>query len=140
MPQLRRVKWSKDAEGDFKRWFQRQLNNTTGDRQALERSWKDRIVQWRAKVSDVEVDFPFTGASNLELPLTAMHADPVYADFMQTLHVSPDFFHVSPKRSDRVDHANAVRKLLTRLDNDYLHMRDVNRVAILYNVVLGTGI
>lgn len=140
MPQVQRVKWASGQRGDFTRWFQRTLENTIGDRQALERTWKDHIVRWRAKVSDVEVDFPFPGASNLELPLTAMHADPVYADFMQTLHAGREFWHVQPKRADRVDHANAIRELLARLDQDYLHMRDINRVAFLYNVVLGTGI
>jgi hypothetical protein len=121
--------------------MQRELLNSRGMRGELETKWRDQISQWRAKMPEGEKDFPWPGASNLEFPLTAIHSDPVYSDFMATFHASGDeFWHSAPRRPDRIAHANSLREGLARINRDFLRMRQVNKVAFLYDVILGTAI
>jgi hypothetical protein len=140
MPLLQKVKWGKGRKDNFRLWFHQELHGVIGDRITLENRWNGWIEQWRAKLPQGQKDFPWTGASNLTFPLTAMHAGPVYADMMQTFHAS-DFWHVSPYyRPERTDHANALREFLAILDRDFLKMRTTNAKAFLDDILLGTAI
>ena len=140
MPRLSRIKWSSGRKDEFARWIQRELQNTISDRSSLEDDWTSRIEQWRAKLPTEEKDFPWPGASNIVYPLTAIHVDPVYSDFMAIFHASNDFYHAVPERPDRVATANTIREGLSRINRDFLKMRQVNKVGFLYNVILGTAI
>jgi len=141
MPQVQSVQWSKGRQAEFKRWFHQQLWNTKGDQAELVEDWKGYIEQWRSKLPSGIKEFPWPGASNLRFPLTAIHSDPVYADLMQSFHGAPQFWHVSPIHApELVPHANALREGLQVIDRDFLHLRDVNSKAFLYNTILGTGI
>jgi hypothetical protein len=141
MPQVQSVSFSRGREAEFKRWFYQQLWNTKGDQAQLVTTWRNSIEQWRSKMPDGIKEFPWTGASNLEFPLTAMHSDPVYADLMQSFHGQPQFWHVSPIHAPQlVDSANALREALQVIDRDFLKLRDVNSKAFLYNIILGTAI
>ncbi len=122
------------------RWLQREITQTRADRAPLTSAWSDWIAQWRAKLPQEEVDFPWPGAANVELPLTAMHSDPVYSDFLQSIHGIEDLWHVRARTPDFVDVAEPLIRLLTRLDQDFLHMRMVDARAFLDLVVLGTAI
>jgi hypothetical protein len=138
MPLLSEVQWAPGRMDEFSSWMTKELTNAQGDRAGLERDWADYIVQWRAKMPNGVKDFPWPGASNLEFPLTAMHADPIYADLLQTTWQPADPFHVKSRRPDRNAHANALRQLLTRLNEDFLDLRNVSMRAFLDLVVLGT--
>lgn len=111
-----------------------------GDRAALESKWSDEIVQWRAALPKTEKDFPWPGASNLVFPLTAMHSDPVYADFMQTLHAAPEYWGVSALRGDRAHHVMPFQEFLRGVERSFIRMRQVNGRALLDNNILGTSI
>ena len=82
----------------------------------------------------------WSGNSNVEFPLTAIHSDPVYADAMQTLHTPEEYWSTQSLRPDRVPHANAVREALKAVEKRYIKMKRVNRVALLYNTILGTAV
>ena len=139
MPTLETVRWTPARRTLFNKWFHSELRNTQGDRAEKETSWQDHIKQWRARLPEGVKDFPWEGASNLIFPITAMHADPVYADMMQTFHAG-EFWNVVANRGDRVAHANSMREALAAVDRDFLQMRRVNSRNFLYNVVLGNGI
>ena len=134
--------WSPGREQMFRTWFHAQVINAVGDHSELTNKWVDQIEQWRAPMPQGQKDFPWPGASNLEFPLTSIHFDPIYADFMQTFHGSGvDFWHVSPIFGPQdVDKANALRESLKILDRDFLRMRDINAKQFLYTILLGTGI
>lgn len=135
------VKWNKRIKREFPAWFHHQMSNALSDMQPLVQNWKSYFVQWRAKLPEGEKDFPWPGASNLEFPLTSMHADPIFADTVQSFHAHRHFWHVDPiHRGDRVPAANSLREALYVLDRDFLKMRQVNNKAFLYNTLLGTGI
>ncbi len=140
MALLSPIEWGPGRKQAFLEWIQLELSNTIGDRADLEREWENRILQWRAKLTEDELDFPYPGASNYELPLTAIHSDPVYADMMQSLHAPEDYWSATAKRQDRVDFASALRRGMTALDTRFLKMRRVNSKALLDNIVLGTAV
>ncbi len=139
MPLFSEVEWGSDRKEAFIHWIRRELYQTEGDRENLENSWENYLLQWRAKVTDEELDYPYPGASNLELPLTDMHATPVLADFLQSFHASGDYWSPVAKRPDRVDFASPLREGLTALERRWLQMRQVNTPAFLESGILGTA-
>lgn len=140
MALLSEVEWGPGRKDAFISWIHHELHNTLADRADLEREWENSLLQWRAKLTQEELDFPYPGASNYEMPLTAMHTDPVYADMMQSLHAPRDYWSPSARRADRTDHASALRRGMTALDTKYLKMKRVNGKAFLDQIILGTGI
>lgn len=134
--------WAAGREDSFKTWFHNQIWHSEADHSELTQKWVDQIEQWRAPMPQGQKEFPWPGASNLEFPLTSIHFDPIYADFMQTFHGSGvDFWHVSPIFGPQdVDKANALREALKILDRDFIRMRDVNAKQFIYTIILGTGI
>jgi hypothetical protein len=135
------VKWGKDRKEAFRSWFRHELQQTIGDRGALETKWRNHIIQWRARIlGDGTGDVPFVGASDIELPLTAIHADPVVADFMQTLHVPPQFWSVVGKRPDTVDVAKPLQEFLSAVERNYIQMRLVNERILMDMILLGTAV
>lgn len=140
MPILEQAKFSAGRKDAFRFWLAQELTNTLADRAPLIKKWQDAILQWRAAQPKTEKDFPWVGASNIEFPLTAMHADPVYADFMQTLHAPQEYWNVIARRPDRVAHANPMTEGLKAVERTFLHMRSVNGRAFFDNNLLGTAI
>ena len=138
---IQKVEWKRGAKDEFREWLYHEMHNTFGDRSSLEQKWQDNLVQWRARVIGSGVaDVPFSGASDLEMPLTAMHVDPVYADFMQTIHLPQDFWSFVGKRPDTVDVAKPLQEFMSRVERNYLGMRKVNTKAFLDLVIHGTCI
>ena len=139
MPLLSAVEFAPGRREEFLHWIQHELQMTLGDRADLEREWENRILAWRAKVTDTELDFPYPGASNLELPLTAIHSDPVYADLMQSVHTPEDYWSPTARRKDTVDLTAPLRRAMTQLERQFLKMRRVNGKAFLDDVIQGTA-
>lgn len=133
------VEWGKGRKEAFLEYVQHELRNTIGDRAALEKAWENAIIQWRAKLPEGELDFPYPGAANYEMPLTAMHSDPVYADMLQSFAAPSDYWSVVAKRHDRVDATSALRRGMTTLEQRFVKMRRVNGKAFLDNVILGSA-
>ena len=137
----RQVAWGKGRKEAFKSWFHEQLHNTIGDRASLESQWADNLVQWRARVVGTgTADVPFVGASDIELPLTSMHSDPIYSDFMQTLHLPKNFWTITALRPDAVDVAKPLEEFFKVVESKDIHMRRVNERVLMDVVVHGTGI
>ena len=140
MPLFSQVEFASGRKEAFVEWIRKEIFQTQGDREDLERTWENRILAWRAKMTDTELDYPYPGASNLELPLIAMHSDPVLADFLQSFHAARDYWTPEAKRPDRVDDAGALRRGMTAIEDRFLKMRSVNTRAFLDNIILGTAI
>lgn len=140
MPILESVEWGRGRKEAFIPYFHQSLHNTLGDRAPLERKWQRLIVQWRANKPQDEVEFPWPGAANEELPLTDMHVTPIYSDQLQTFHAPEDYWSVESLRPERVPNVNPLREGLTALEKRFLKMRQVNSRAFLDLDVLGTSI
>jgi len=140
MPQFSAVEFGDGRKEDFLDWIRQELWQTIGDRQDLNLTWENYILQWRAKLPEFELDFPYVGASNLELPLTAMRTDPVYADMTQSFSAPADYWTPQAKREDRIDSVTAFREGLTALEKRFLKMKRVNEKAFIDNIILGTSV
>jgi hypothetical protein len=140
LPRVTSLKWGPNRLSQFRDWITHEIACTQGDRAALERKWADQLIQWRAALPRGEKDFPWPGASNIELPLTAIHSDPVYANIMQTLHAPEEYWGFQPKRPDRTEHSNPLREFTAAVERNFIEMRKVNRTALLDMVVHGTAI
>ena len=140
MPVLQPISWNSRRKDEFRNFLQFELSNTIGDRAELERKWENWIIQHRAALPGGTKDFPYVGASDIEVPLTDIHYQPVYADFMQTLHAPEDYWTVTARRADRVDHANAVRRGLTAVEKHFIKMRRVNMRRFIDQILLGTAV
>lgn len=136
---IRRVQWNPAKKKQFEDWIGQEIHYALGNRGELEDKWAQDIVQWRARVvGDGVTDVPFVGASDLEMPLTAIHTDPVYADFMQTLHLPQDFWSVVGKRPDTVDVAKPLQQYLSLVERNFIQMRKVNKRSFLDMIIHGT--
>ncbi len=141
MPQYREIVWGKGRLDQFKSWIDHELTNCLGDRGSLESKWRGQVIQWKARViGDGTADVPFVGASDIEMPLAAIHADPVYADFLQNLHAPKDFWSVSPLRPTGVEQSKKLQEFLSLVEQRDIKMRRVNKRALLDMVVHGTCI
>ena len=138
---IKRVQWNPAKRRDFEDWIGQEIHYAVGNRGDLESKWSQDIVQWRARVvGDGVGDVPFVGASDLEMPLTAIHTDPVYADFMQTLHMPQDFWSIVGKRPDTVDVAKPLQQYLSLVERNFIQMRKVNKRSFLDMIIHGTCI
>lgn len=141
MPILEPLKWKNtDTKVAFRHWLHEQISQTCADRSALERKWSDEILQWDAAVPSGTADWPWPGAPDVEMPLTAIHSDPVFADMFQTLSAAADYWTPQARRPDRVAHVNAVREGMTALERRYLKMKRVNRRALMDQIIHGTAV
>ena len=141
MPSLEPLKFkNKEARAEFALWLSDQLAQTVADRSELDRKWANAILQWHATQPTGTASFPWEGAPDLEMPLTAIHSDPVYADLFQTLSAAADYWTPQARRPDRVAHVNAVREAMTALDRRHLKMKRVNARALMDQVILGTAV
>ena len=140
MPPLQPIKFKSGQKDAFVSWLTDELLNTTADRGALDRKWANAIVQWNAEIPKGTSEWPWPGAPDVEMPLTAIHSDPVYADLSQTLAAPADYWTPQARRPDRTQHVNAVREGLTALNRRYLKMKRVNARALMDQVILGTTV
>lgn len=134
------VKWNGRKKREFIDWFQNQLMNTLSDRAKLDFKWDKLIEQYRTDNRSIISDVPFVGASSIHYPLTAVHFEPVYADFMQTMHIPADFWTVMPLRPDTVDTAKPLQSFVSVIEKNYVKMREVNARAFIDLIILGTAI
>ncbi|MDX1486699.1 MAG: hypothetical protein R3268_00760 [Acidiferrobacterales bacterium] len=136
-----KVNWDKQAKQTFKDWLHAEIANTEGNRGDLEAKWIDDIEQWRSRVRGGGVgEVPFVGASDLEFPLTAIHYDPVYSDFMTTLHAADTFWSIEGKRPETIDIAKPVQQFLALVERNFLKMRRVNKKVFTDIIIHGTGV
>ncbi len=135
------VKWpNAEAENGLKGYLHYELQMALQARQPLERQWRAWLEQYRAPAKQGLKDFPFLGAANWELPITATDVDQFYAKFMQSIHASPDLWNVQPMNEKWQDAAKPIQDFLSVLDKSVLKMYRVNKRAIMEMVKLGTAI
>lgn len=134
------VAWGTNREADFISWIDYELLQAQQARIGLDRQHRDWLSQYRTSAKQAAKSFPYEGAFNYELPLTAIDVDILYARFMQTIHAPENLWSVTPMNERWVAAAKPLQDFLTILDQRVLHMYDVNTRVFLECVKLGTGI
>jgi len=135
------VRWpTAERENELKAYLHYEITQALSARRPLERQWRQWLEQYRAPAKQAVKDFPYLGASNVVLPITATDADQFYAKFMQSIHASPDLWIVQAMNERWVDAAKPLQDFLSALDRSVLKMYRVNKRAIMEMVKLGTAI
>lgn len=136
MPQ--NVAWGPRRKQAFLDYITLSLDRTLGDRSAIEKRWRKWLEQYRAPAEQPTKRFPFEGASNRVLPVTAMNADPLIARFLTTLHAPANLWSLQPLNERWVDAAKPLQDFLQWADRRWLNMYEANARAVQEFVLLGT--
>lgn len=136
----KRIQWAPGKEELFKDWLDYEIPAALSARQSLENKWRLWLEQYRAPAVQATKHFPFEGASNYVLPITAIDVDQLFAKFIQTIHGPSNLWTIEALNPDWTDAAKPIQDYLQWLDNTLLHMEDVDKRAILEMTKLGTCI
>jgi hypothetical protein len=134
----KRIKWGPGREEAFLSWIIPEISAAESARAALDRKWLKWLEQYRAPASQPLKHFPFEGASNYVMPVTAIDVDQLYAKFVQTIHAPANLWTIEALNPNWSDAAKPIQDFLQWLDHAILRMEDVNKQALLELVKLGT--
>ena len=134
------IKWGLKREGKFVEYLDAELRDGISARDPLLQQWLRWLAQYAAPAEQSQKNFPYEGAANYVLPLTATDVDQLFAKFVQTIHAPEDLWTITPMNERWVDTAKPLQDMLTWLDRNILKMFNVNKRVILEMTKLGTGI
>jgi hypothetical protein len=134
------IRWGKGRQDQCLQWLDVELTAAQSARQTLEARWRDWLEQYRAPAIQPTKDFPFAGAANYVLPITATDVDQLYAKEMQTIFAPDNLWTLQALNEGWVDAAKPLQDGMTWLDRNALHMWDVCKRVKLEKFKLGTGI
>jgi len=134
------VRWPAGGEQALLTYLHYEITQALAARQPLERQWRAWLEQYRAPAKQQVKEWPFLGAANYVLPITATDVDQYYAKFMQSIHASPDVWSLQPMNERWVNAAKPMQDFLSALDRSVLKMYRVNKRAVMEMVKLGTAV
>jgi hypothetical protein len=134
------IRWGPGRKDAFIAWMDAELDDAIRARDPLLKTWIRWLDQYRAPANQGTVSFPFEGAANFVLPVTATSVDIMFAKFMQTIHAPENLWTLQPLNERWVKASKPLQDYLTWLDRNVLHMWDLNQRVILECVKLGTAI
>jgi hypothetical protein len=136
----RRIKWGSGREAAFLDWIVPEITQAETARASLERRWRDWLEQYRAPANQPLKSFPWEGAANYVMPVTAIDVDQLYAKFIQTIHAPANLWTIEALNPGWTDAAKPIQDFMQWLDGAILKMEDVNKRALLEMVKFGTCI
>ena len=136
MPQA--VVFGEGREESFRLWLTWEIQQALGNRSGLEQQWVEWLAEYRAPTDNLTKSFPWEGASNRTIPVTALNTDPLLAKFLTTLHAPANLWTIQPLNERWVNVAKPLQDFLQFLDETTLHMFSTNYRALLEFVKLGT--
>jgi len=134
------IAWGPKRKGQFIDYLSSELIDAIAARDPLLQQWLRWLSQYTAPANQGEKNFPYQGAANFTLPLTATDVDQLFAKFVQTVHAPEDLWTITPMNERWVETAKPLQDLLTWLDRNLLKMFNVNQRVILEMTKLGTAI
>ena len=138
MPQA--VAFGEGRDEAFRLFATWELQQALGNRSGLEQQWVAHLGQYRAPVDSSIKSFPWEGASNRTLPLSAMNANPLIAKFLTTLHAPANLWTLQALNENWVNVVKPLQDYLEFLDVTVLKMFQTNYRALLEFIKLGTCI
>jgi hypothetical protein len=136
----KRIKWGPGRQEAFLDWIIPEIQAAESARASLDRKWERWLEQYRAPATQATRQFPFPGAANYVMPVTAIDVDQLFAKFMQTIHAPANIWTIEAMNPDWTDVAKPAQDYLQWLDHALLHMEEVDQRALLELVKLGTCI
>lgn len=134
------VTWGQGRKELFTEYVCTDMNRALMDRSALESKWANWLDQYRAPTTTQVKSFPWVGASNITLPVTAMNADPLIARFVTIVMTPPNIWTLAPLNERWVNAAKPLQDYMQYLSRGTLNMYDVLYRSIIEFVKLGTCI
>lgn len=134
------IAWGPKREAKFIEYIGAELHDGIAARDPLLQQWLRWLEMYAAPATQGQKNFPYEGAANYVLPLTATDVDQLFAKFVQTIHAPEDLWTISPMNERWVDAAKPLQDMLTWLDRNLLHMYNVNTRVMLEMTKLGTAI
>lgn len=134
------IRWGAGRQDAFVQWLDYELQDAIRARAPLLTTWLKWLEQYRAPAIQATKSFPYEGAANFVLPVTATDVDQLYASFMQSLHAPENLWTLQPLNERWVQAAKPLQDYLTWLDRNLLKMWNVNKRVVLECTKLGTGI
>lgn len=104
------IQLSEDEEKQVGGYFFEEIRKALASRIELERRW-ERAYRLYEGIRPRK-DFPWRGASNINIPLVAIHASAIHARFMTSLFTPEPFWRVKSKNPDYQDFATAATEYL----------------------------
>ena len=125
-------------EESLRLWSTWELQQAIGNRSGLEQLWVNWLAEYRPPVDNATKEFPWVGASNRVIPLSALNTDPLLAKFLTTLTAPPNLWTIQPLNDRWVNVAKPLQDFLQFLDETQLHLFPTLYRGLLEFVKLGT--
>lgn len=135
-----KIVWGNGRLDAFVQWIDYELQDAQRARDPLLKVWLKWLDQYRAPANQGVRHFPYEGAANFVLPVTATDVDQLYASFMQSLHAPENLWTLEPLNERWVKANKPLQDYLTWIDRNLLKMWNVNKRVVLETTKLGTGI
>lgn len=116
------------------------LRRTMADRNELENDWVRYETLYRARPSDEVKDFPFDGASNLEMPVVATDVDTLFARSVGMLVEPPNLWSITAQRPELIDFAEATSEFMEWAQHNELDVHSWLGDWVIDIHKLGTGV
>lgn len=110
------------------------------DRNLLENDWVRFEELYRARPEDGIKDFPFDGASKLEMPVVATDVDTLYSRTVGMLVEPPNLWSITAQRPELIDFAAATNEFMEWAQHNELDVHKWLGDWIIDIHKLGTGI
>jgi hypothetical protein len=122
-------------------WFLiQELRRTMSDRNLLENDWVRYEELYRARPIEGIKDFPFDGASKLEMPVVATDVDTLFARTVGMLVEPPNLWSIVAQRPELIDFAAATEEFMEWAQHNDLDVHSWLGDWIIDVHKLGTGI
>lgn len=138
-PAVRQLKLPETMLKDIAGYYSEQLNAAHAARGEMERRWQEWDRQWEAMPRLAQKDFPWKGASNLELPLAAIIGMTIYSRLLNTLFAYEPFFVMKTEIKDLIEDVKGLEEFLEAVKETELKLFDNISSLLMTTVRMGTG-
>ena len=134
------VKWGSKRRDFLKQFLRFEIDRALGARTTVEKKWRDYLVQYRAQPEGGIAHFPFEGAHKWTVPVAADNVDPIWSRYMANIHGAENVWTMRALSEKWLTAAKPLQDFMQWLDNNQLHMWDVNMRAFQDMIKLGTAV
>ena len=132
------ISLSKEEATTLADFYSTEVRKAIADRADLERRWERAYKLYEGLRP--EKNYPWKGASNIHIPLVAIHASAIHARFMTTIFGSEPFWRVRAKNPDLQDFSDAATEHLDWSRQNEFRLYDAVRDFAWDSIKYGLGI
>jgi len=126
-------------EKDVIKWVSDQITLALQDRSSLEKRWIKWIKQYE-EILPEKKDFPWKGASNISLPLSAIAVETIHSREVNTLLSVHPYIQVRPKKKNiNKDSCAQIERFLEQVLVNVVDLYEVGAQWLLEKNKMGTG-